>query len=229
MKQIILVAAAVGAALLVAQVAPGQGTTYISNLEQPPVGSGAVGNDSWFAQPFITGTNSAGYVLDSVQLLMNGASGTPSGFTASIYSANGAPAGSLGSLMGADPTAGGLFSYAASGLTLSPGTYYYVVVTATTPIAQGAYQWSAADSFGRIFTAPGDPWAIPDLYYGSGNGSSWTFNARQNIFQFAVNATVVPEPASYSLAALSLTLLGLQRRSKRRSRGKRIEAVKWVN
>jgi len=205
-------AAILGAELLLAQIASGQGTTYISNLGQPPIGSGAVGNDSWLAQPFTTGTNSFGYALDSVQLLMDAASGSPSGFTASIYSSpgNGAPGSNLGSLTGSDPAAGGLFSYAASGLVLSPGTYYFVVVTAATPIAQGAYQWSAADSFGRIFKAPGDPWTIPDGYYSSTNGSSWTSQARQNIFQFAVNGTGVPEPTVYSLAALGLTLLGLR-------------------
>jgi hypothetical protein len=184
-------------------VAPAQGTTYISNLGQTTIGSGHVASDSWLAQQFITGTNSTGYVLDSVQLLMGAGSGSPSGFTASIYSSpgNGAPGSSLGSLSGSDPAAGGLLSYTASGLILSGSTYYFIVLTATTPMAQGAYEWSAADSFGRIITAPGDPWTIPDNYFSSANGSSWTFNPRQNIFQFAINGTSVPEPGVSALLA----------------------------
>ena len=216
MRKTTLVAIALTTQLLFVQIAAAQGTTYISNLGQPTIGSGNVGNDSWLAQPFTTGTNSAGYALNSVQLLMNAASGTPGGFTVSIYSSpgNGAPGTSLGGLTGSDPAAGGPFSYTASGLTLSPSTYYFVLVTATTPIAGGAYKWSAADSFGRIITAPGDPWTIPDFYYSSANGLSWTFNPRQNIFQFAINATSVPEPGvSAVLGFGGLYLLWFRRAS----------------
>jgi hypothetical protein len=215
MKKMTLFAIVLGAELLLRQVAAAQGTSYISNLGQPTIGSGRVASDSWLAQPFTTGTNSSGYVLDSVQLLMGAASGSASGFTASIYSSpgNGAPGSSLGSLSGADPRAGGLFSYA-SNLILSPSTFYFLVVTATTHTAQGAYEWSAADSFGSITVAAGDPWTIPDFYYSSANGSSWTFNPRQNIFQFAINGTSVPEPGvSAMLACGGFCLLWMRRRA----------------
>jgi hypothetical protein len=215
-KRITFVAAVLGAGLFLAPAASAQGTIYISNLGQTPVGSGAVGSDSWIAQDFTTGTNAAGYVLNSVQLLMDPALGSPNGFTASIYSSpgNGAPGIELGTLSGSDPAAGGLFSYAASGLTLSPGTYYYVVLTAATPAAQGAYEWSAADSFGRITVAPGDPWTIPDGYFSSADGSSWTSHPRGNIFQFAVDGAAVPEPGISSLLALGgLWLLWCRRAS----------------
>jgi hypothetical protein len=204
MKRISFVAAVLGAELLLAQVAQAQGTTYISNVGQTPVGSGAVGNDSWMAQQFFTGTNSAGYALNAVQLLMDPALGSASGFNASIYSSpgNGAPGVELASLSGSDPAAGGIFSFAASGLMLSPGATYAIVLTATTPIAQGAYEWSAADSFGHDMTAPGDPWSIPDVYYSSADGSSWTFHGRGNVFQFAIDGAAVPEPGFSSLLAL---------------------------
>jgi hypothetical protein len=120
------------AELLVAQIVPAQGTIYLSNLGETPVGSGAIGTDSWLAQYFAKGTNSPGYTPNSVRLLMNAAVGNSSGFTAAIYS--------------------------------SPGN--------------------------------GAPWTIPDAYYSSADGSSWALNARQNIFQFAIdaNANAVPEP-----------------------------------
>ena len=216
MKRLTFVAVVLGAELLLAPAAPAQGSIYISNLGQTPVGTGAVGNDSWIAQPFFTGTNSAGYALNSVQLLMDAALGSPNGFTASIYSSpgNGAPGVELGSLSGSDPAAGGVFSYAASGLMLSPSTSYAIVLTATTPIAQGVYQWSAADSFGSGIIAPGDPWIIPDVYYSSADGSTWAFNPRGNIFQFAIDGTAVPEPGFSSLLALgSLWLLWHRRAS----------------
>ena len=204
MSRLAFIAVVLGAKLLLAQVAQAQGTTYISNLGQTPVGSGAVGNDSWIAQQFFTGTNSAGYALNSVQLLMDAALGSASGFNASIYSSpgNGAPGIELGNLSGSDPAAGGVFSYDASGLMLSPRTSYVIVLTATTPMAQGAYEWSAADSFGRDTVAPGDPWTIPDAYYSSADGSSWTLHARGNIFQFAIDGAAVPEPRFASLLAL---------------------------
>jgi len=203
MKKMTLVAIVLGE-LLVMRLAMAQGTTYISNLGEATVGGGQVGNDSWIGQPFTTGTNATGYALGCVQLLMGAALGNPSGFNVSIYSSpgNGPPGSSLGILTGSDPAAGGLFSYTASGLMLSPSTYYIIVATATAPTAQGAYEWTTADSFGRITRAPGDPWTIPDFYYSSANGSSWTFNPRQNIFQFSVTGTPVPDPGVSALVAL---------------------------
>lgn len=218
MSRLAFITVVLGAELLLAQVAQAQDTTYISNVGQAPVGSGAVGNDSWMAQQFFTGTNSAGYALNAVQLLMDPALGSASGFNASIYSSpgNGAPGVELASLSGSDPAAGGIFSYAASGLMLSPRTSYAIVLTATTPIAQGAYQWSAADSYGRGIIAPGDPWMIPDVYYSSADGSSWTFHGRGNIFQFAIDGAAVPEPGFSSLLALGgLWLLWHRRASAR--------------
>lgn len=184
MKKITFIAIVLIAELLVTQIAPAQGIVYMSNLGQTPVGSGAVGNNSWIAQVFITGTNSSGYSLNWIQLLMATASGNPNGFSISLYSnpGNGTPGSNLGNLVGPDPIAGGTFTYEASGLLLLPSTYYSVVVTSASLTAQGAYQWSAVDSFGQITTTPGDPWSLLDAYYGSANGSDWTFHGRGNVF-----------------------------------------------
>src|SRR5438046_149607 len=112
MKKFAIVCAVVSAQLLLKSPATAQGTIFLSNLGQAPVGNGAVGIDSWLAQPFGTGTNATGYVLNSVQLLMNPGVGSPSGFTAAIYSSpgNDPPVTLLGSLAGSDPAAGGVFS-----------------------------------------------------------------------------------------------------------------------
>jgi hypothetical protein len=131
--------------LLAPQIVQAQGTTYLSNLGQPSSGSFPVASDKWIAQSFGTGTNSGGYMLNSVQLLMVAASGSPSSFDVSIYHVMAdsgvgiIPVNSLGSLNGADPGAGGIFTYTASDIALLPETFYFIVVTSATPSAQGAY------------------------------------------------------------------------------------------
>jgi len=137
--------------LMAQQIIRAQGTlTYLSNLGQPSIGSLSVGSDSWLAAMFQTGTNGSGYVLNSIQLAMNDASGSPSGFTVMLYS-NGvaggvAPGSSLRTLNSSlDPVTSGIYTFTpAANLPLSRFTPYLIVVTAGTAIANGAYDWSLA-------------------------------------------------------------------------------------
>jgi hypothetical protein len=196
--------------LFAVQPAPAQGTLYLSNLGEPSVGSAVIGSDAWIAQLFYTGTNSAGYILDSIQLLMGSASGSPSAFSAMIYSSStphpplntfsSAPDNSLGSLSGLDPSAGGVFTYTASGLMLSPSTYYFIVHTAATPVAQGSYDWRSTANISIL--NPSDPWELKYIYYSSTDGSSWAAHLREGVFQLAIYATAVPEPSSIALLSL---------------------------
>ena len=81
--------------LMASQVIQAQGTmTYLSNLGQSSTGSLAAGSDSWLAAGFQTGTNNGGYVLNSIQLAMNAASGNPTGFKVMLY-ADGVIAGGV--------------------------------------------------------------------------------------------------------------------------------------
>jgi hypothetical protein len=134
-------------ALLAPQILRAQGTTYMSNLGQTNAGSIAVGSDSWLATLFETGTNSSGYTLDSIQLAMAGASGSPSGFTVMLYNEQGIGGENLGSSLGTldgslNPVIGGVFTYTpVSNLTLSPNTVYFIVLTSGTTVANGAYEW----------------------------------------------------------------------------------------
>jgi hypothetical protein len=183
----------------------------VSNLGQAPTGSAPIASDSWIAQTVITGTNPAGYVLNSVQLLMNSASGTPSGFTVSIYSnpPGGQPQDNLGNLVGPDPSAGGVFTYAASDILLSLSTFYFIVATASSTSAQGAYIWSAAvnpDTYGN------DQWIIEDTYQSSPNGVDWTEHVRQNVFQMGIYATPAPEPGVTGLLAVGGLIVAMRRR-----------------
>ncbi|HXC97969.1 MAG TPA: PEP-CTERM sorting domain-containing protein [Verrucomicrobiae bacterium] len=196
------------AGLLVPKLVQAQGTLQVSNLGQTPTGSAALGSDSWIAQSFfVLANNPNTYSLDSVQLLMNPGSGQPSGFSVSIYNvSNGSPQADLGTLAGPDPVGGGVFTYAASGITLSAGNYA-VVVTASTPLVQGYYDWSAANG-----QTPGNGLAIDNNYFSSTDGSSWTGHVRQNVFQMAIYATQTPEPGVIGLFALGGLFVAFQRR-----------------
>jgi hypothetical protein len=185
-------------------IASAQGTLQASNLGLASTGSGTVGSDSWIAQGFgILATDPNTYALNSIQLLMNPALGNPTGFSVSIYSSLN-PADNLGNLTGSAPSAGGVFTYTASGITLSSGVYF-VVVTAATPIAQGNFVWSAAHG------SRNGNWYINDVYATSDDGLNWTGYARQNVFQMAIYATPVPEPSAGALLGLSLSGLGFWR------------------
>jgi hypothetical protein len=185
-----------------------QGTLYFSNLGQTSAGSAVVASDSWIAQGFGTGTNAAGYTVNSVQLLMGEASGNPNGFNISIYSKSGnSPQNNLGSLVGSDPAANGVYTYTASGLILSPSTAYYVVVTAATSVAQGAYSWSATS--GNNPSIRNDGW-LGGIYDFSTDGSNWNYS-RDQFFQFSITGTAVPEPSTAVLAGLGLVGLSFWR------------------
>lgn len=124
---------------------------FVSSLGQPSTGSASVGSDSLLAAPFGTGNNPGGYELDSVQLAMTPASGSPNGFTVMVYSASVfasvLPESSLGTLTGSsDPVTGGFFTYTASSFMLAPNTPYFIVLNAATSVANGAYAWSFDNS-----------------------------------------------------------------------------------
>jgi hypothetical protein len=177
-----------------------QGTLFLSNLSQSSPTDMAVGSDSWIAQSFVTGANSGGYILDSVQLLTASASGAPGSIMVSIYTYSGnVPQNNLGTLNGLDPAAGGIFTYTTPGILLLPSTFYSVVVTTTTPVAQGAYNWSATDS-SPLFMANNYGWEF-GLHDFSTDGSTWGYS-RALTFQFGIYATAIPEPSAVSLLLL---------------------------
>ena len=190
--------------LLAAQTARSQGTVYVSNLAQPSSGSLAVGTDLWVADEFMTGNNPGGYALDSVQLAMAPASGAPNGFAVMLYSQHQPalglePGGGLGTLMGStDPVIGGIYTYTASGMMLAPSTSYFIVATAGTPVASGAYAWSVENT---SFPSSSGGWSTTVLAFNSSDGLSWAGPAVDDV-QFALTATAVPEPDTLYLLGL---------------------------
>ncbi len=212
-----------GAALAIAMSLPvltqAQGTIYVSNLDQTPIGSLAVGSDSWIAQGFyILPSDPKTYVLNSIQLLIAPATGSPSGFSVSIYSRPFGSTGDIrehyvGTLSGSpNPVNAGVYTYEASGITLSSSESYDLIVTGGTPVAHGTYGWSAVD--GGIENGS---WDIANGYASSSDGMVWVGHVRQGALQMAINATPIPEPATWVLAGLGFLLLVIRRCQTRRS------------
>jgi len=198
-----------------------QGTIYYSNLGATPTVSAAIGSDFWVAQPFFTGTNAAGYFLNSVELLMASASGNPAEFALHIYSSNPStfelPGNNLAILNGLDPLSGGIYGYnSLSSLILSPSTAYFIVATANTPLTVGAFNWSATRSDDSVTGIEG--WGRYTYYYSSAGGQIWHFSREYN-FQFAINATAVPEPSALALAGIGGLLLAGTRLCRRKTAG----------
>lgn len=202
-------------AVLSPQIAQAQGTVYISSLGLPSAGSGSAASDSWLAEPFETGTNAGGYLLNAVQLALTSASGNPSGFTAMIYAGTNiiiavVPGSSLGTLNGSlDPVTAGTYTYSpGSSLTLAPTTEYFIVLTAGTPVAAGTYGWSFTRTLAPIVSGG---WhggysilsSSDGLRWGPGPGGSGLF---------AISATDVPEPSTLGLFVLGGFFLVRHRR-----------------
>ncbi len=198
--------------LLEPQISQAQGTLYISSLSANSTGSASVGSNSWLAAGFGTGNNAGGYVLNSIQLGMMNASGNPSGFTVLICASAADPVNvgsSLGTLTGsANPATAGTYTYnAGSEISLSPSTAYYIVITAETAVANGAYSLSES---AYPPTSSGD-WGSDHAVLESVNGlPGWGAIPYEGIAQFAIYATPVPEPGVIGLLGLGGLLVGVR-------------------
>jgi len=217
MKKIIVLFVTV---LIASQIVQAQGTVYVSSLNPTSTGSPSVASDYWLAALFETGNNAGGYMLDSIQLGMADALGNPSGFTVMLYAKSsfvGAilPGSSLGTLNGsANPSTAGIYAYTpASNLTLSPSTFYFIVLTAGTTIVNGSYEWSES---AYPPSASGD-WSVDNAVLHSSNGTSgWSTTPYFGIAQFAITATPIPEPSPSWLLLLGSGIFIYARRALRR-------------
>lgn len=220
---------AIAIAFLVPRICPAQETTYLSNLGQSPGGTLGIGNNSWWAAGIMTGTNSGGYLLDSIQLSMAddySTGNSPNNFTVMLYAA--APGGvhipenSIAILDGsANPATAGVYTYTpASSLMLSPGSSYSIVLTSGTPFITpnpggggpppSGYLWNLSNSTNPYVYNPSDGWFSPYTYH-STDGINWS--AGLGTFpQFSITAEPVPEPGILSLSFVAGFLFVLYHR-----------------
>ncbi len=194
-------------------------TTFLSNLGQTPDGSNPVGSNSWLAASFFTGANSGGYSLNSVQLGLADATGSPAGFAVMIYASadifgGTRPTGSIGTLSGsANPATAGTYTFTpASGLVLSPSTEYFIVLTGGTAIANGAFVWDFENASDY---QPSNGW-LGGVTFSSANGSTLSWLPVGNApsyenSQFAITATAAPEPGVVGLIFAGGMLFGLRK------------------
>jgi hypothetical protein len=180
-----------------------QGTTFVSNLGDSPVGNRSIGSDSWWGQDFKTGTNSLGYNLHSIDILMNSSAGNPNGFSLSLELSFSHSL--LGNLTGPEPTTAAVHSFFGGGMHLEPATRYFLVATATSSTNEGSYNWSYASQ-----ATPINDWVMNSRYHSS-DGVHWLIDDRSTSFQFAINATAIPEPSSLALLCCGGFLLAARR------------------
>jgi hypothetical protein len=171
--------------------------TLTDNLSNTTDSSEFVGDNTWIAAAF--STDNASYRISSAALLLS----SPGSSTArlDLYStSSGEPAQLLSTLTspGFFSTAPSVVIFTGSSYILSPNSMYWLVLKATS----GEFDWSwTLDNTGTGlgFLAR---WAASD-----DAGATW-FTADSEPMQFRVLAdpvnSVVPEPASFTLAALSM-------------------------
>ncbi|MGH7993282.1 MAG: choice-of-anchor R domain-containing protein [Limisphaerales bacterium] len=186
---------------------------YVSNLANADDSGVVCDGSSWDAAEFTTGGNLNGYSLDSIQIAIDGILVVDgSGFSLSLYSNNsGQPGSSVGVLSGSsNPSVAGNYTYTASGVTLSASTSYWVVGDAATAFPNGSFLWG--DTTSPAYTSSGG-WSINNATrdISHDGGSTWTATG-VSLLRFSVTATAVPEPQSFALAGLGLTLVFFRRR-----------------
>jgi hypothetical protein len=195
--------------------AQSQGTLDLSSLGAIAA-TEPVGSDSWVAAAFRAGNNPGGYVLDSIELQMEAASGSPNGFSVEIYEQSSTdlpnPGSSLATLEGAtSPESAGVYTYTftGSGITLTPDTEYFIVATAATASASGSFTWALENP--PLNYSIGSDWTEGGVTLGSSDGLSWS-EISGNDPQIALTATAVPEPETLYLLSLPGVLFFAWRR-----------------
>lgn len=192
-----------GCGLIIAEQQVSAQGTYLSNLNQPVAGNNVLGyGDSAIFVEFLTGNNAAGYDLNSVQVLMTNATGTPDSgsFMAEILPINQLVT-PISVLSGNSyPSVAGTYTYTAgANVLLSADTDYWLMLFGHGTDSGDAFQWSYTSTTDAL----------------SSNGWSLTGNVStgggvipaSGIPILAIDATAVPEPnASVLLAAAGVGL-----------------------
>ena len=193
--------------------------TLADNIGNTEFNTAFTTNSDWQAQAFTT--TATAYTITDVALLLSNFTATTGSFDLSIYDSTGTD-GSPGAKVadvrtGIDAITIGLTTalYDVPGLSisLSPGTQYYLAVTATTLSEDVTYgiEWSYTEAT----TGTG----FPSAYSFSNNGGASWINLPDNTFTNpsmmriqASDPTAVPEPSTYALLCIGLGVVGYARK-----------------
>jgi|KBSMisStaDraftv2_1062788.scaffolds.fasta_scaffold623594_2 hypothetical protein len=171
--------------------------TLTDNLSKTSTDTEFVGGDTWIAVAF--STDNANYQISSASLLLS----TPEPSTANLdlYSeSSGQPGLLLSTLtsLGSFPSVASPVTFTGSSYILSPNSTYWLVLSAPT----GSFDWSWTSDNAGAGAGFLSQWAATD-----DAGGSWITSDIEPM-QFRVLADpgtpAVPEPGSFTLAALSM-------------------------
>jgi PEP-CTERM motif-containing protein len=171
--------------------------TLTDNLSKTTGPTELIGGDTWISVAFLT--DNANYQISSAALLLS-SSGSSAAELDRYSAASGKPAQLLSTLMSpaSFPSVPSVVSFTGSSYILSPNSTYWLVLKATL----GSFDWSwTSDNTG---TGVGflSQWGATD-----DAGTTW-FTADSEPMQLRVLADpvapAVPEPGSFTLAALSM-------------------------
>jgi len=180
---------------------------YLSNLGEATFGYAA----GYGFQSFQTGTAATGYILNSVTLAMGNWDGNASNFVVAVYhDGGGQPGPLLGALSGSnDPETAGLYIYTASGLTLNPGTIYWIVANSDLILPPPPPQPPFGGYFWNFTASPN---------YSSSDGWSLIPSANGYFMQLALDGASVPEPRALGLIPLGVVVILASRGSRKTRR-----------
>ena len=163
------------ALVLLLPAAPSQAqsaTTFVKNTDQDKTSvHTSVGNGWRMAGTFTTGSNSAGYTLESVGIYVSAWNGNVGNFTASIWSttSSGAPDSSLYTLTNPTTTSGdAVNTFTVSNATLDASTTYAVVMAVSNGTV-AVWMTTSDDEDGGAASG----WSIGDTRHQSNNQGSW--------------------------------------------------------
>jgi hypothetical protein len=218
-----LATAAAFIGLIASQIHAAQAVDIYSNLGTPDsssnaaIGYNSVANfDVTYAQGFTTGASL--YLLDSVDLPL-GVTGAGNGSPKlQIYSNNaGTPGTDLGVTF-TNPTFGAqsLYNFSlATPFALSASTSYWMVLSDTTAGTQTKFNWYYTDTFSSPTAKNGSGVSFLGGARSNNGGALWSTNNGFAQTGITLNATAVPEPTTYALAAIATGVMAIVARRRK--------------